>query len=77
MRSLDLRMVAAFLLFFAFGLLWSIGLGHFTPRQHGVFWPTYFMMLYTVAGLWFGRTFVVIRLGITALIRGGLWMRWS
>jgi hypothetical protein len=66
-HSFDLRMVAAFLLFFAFGILWSIGLGHFTPRQLGVFWPTYFMMVYTVVGLWVGAAFVAIGLGITAL----------
>jgi hypothetical protein len=66
-HSFDLRMAAAFLLFFAFGILWSIGIGHFTPRQLGVFWPTYFMMVYTVAGLWVGPAFVAIGLGITAL----------
>jgi hypothetical protein len=66
-RRFDLRMVAAFVLFFAFGILWSIGLGHFTSRQLGVFWPTYFMMIYTVVGLWFGWAFMAIGLGITAL----------
>jgi len=66
-HSFDLRMVAAFLLFFAFGILWSIGLGHFTPRQLGVFWPTYFMMVYTLVGLWVGPAFVAIGVGITAL----------
>jgi hypothetical protein len=63
----DLRVVAAFLLFFAFGVLWSIVLGHFMPRQLGVFWPTYFMMVYTIVGLWIGPAFVAIGLGITAL----------
>jgi hypothetical protein len=67
LRNFDLRAVAAFLLFFAFGILWSIGLGHFTPRQLGVFWPTYFMMVYTVVGLWVGSAFVAIGLGITTL----------
>jgi hypothetical protein len=66
-RSFDLRTVAAFVLFFAFGILWSIGLGHFTSRQLGVFWPTYFMMVYTVVGLWVGPAFVAIGLGITVL----------
>ena len=66
-RSFDLRMVTAFVLFFAFGLFWSIGLGHFTPRQLGVFWPTYFMMVYSIVGLWIGPAFVVIGVGITAL----------
>jgi hypothetical protein len=32
-----------------------------------VFWPTYFMMVYTIAGLWVGWAFVAIGLGITAL----------
>jgi hypothetical protein len=66
-HSFDLRMVAAYVLFFAFGALWSIGLGHFTPRQLGVFWPTYFMMVYTIVGLWIGPAFVAIGLGITGL----------
>ena len=42
------------LLFFAFGSLWQRRLGHFTPRQIGAFWPIYFMLLYTIAGLWVG-----------------------
>jgi len=65
--SFDLRGVAAFVLFFAFGMLWSVGLGHFTPRQLDVFWPTYSMMVYTIVGLWIGPAFVAIGLGITAL----------
>jgi hypothetical protein len=65
--NFDFRMAGAFALFFAFGILWSIGLAHFTPRQLGVFWPTYFMMVYAIAGLWVGPAFVAIGLGITAL----------
>ena len=42
-------------------------LGHFTPRQIGTFWPIYFMLFYTIAGLWFGRAYVVIGVSITAL----------
>ena len=60
-RSLSGRVLAAFVLFFAFGLLWSIGIVQFTPRQIGAFWPIYFMLVYTVAGLWFGTAFVVDR----------------
>jgi hypothetical protein len=71
MRSFDLRSVAALALFFGFGILWSIGLGHFTPRQLGVFWPTYSMMVYTIVGLWVGWAFVAIGLGITALTLTG------
>src|SRR6202047_3343814 len=66
-RHFDFRVVAAIVLFFAFGILWSIALGHFTPRQLGAFWPTYFMMIYTIVGLWVGSAFVAIGLGITAL----------
>jgi hypothetical protein len=66
-RGFDLRTIATFVLFFAFGILWSIVLGHFTPRQLGVFWPTYFMMIYTIVGLWVGAAFVAIGLGITVL----------
>jgi hypothetical protein len=65
--SFDSKMAAAFALFFAFGILWSIGLAHFTPRQLSVFWPTYCMMVYTIAGLWIGPAFVAIGLGITVL----------
>ena len=65
-RTFDLRMLAAFLLFIAFGMFCS-WLGHFTPRQLGAFWPIYFMLVYIIAGLWFGYAFVAIGLGIAAL----------
>jgi hypothetical protein len=65
-RTYDARAFIAFLLLVAFGLFvcWS---GHFTPRLLGTFWPIYFMLFYTIAGLWFGSAFVAIGLGITAL----------
>jgi hypothetical protein len=66
-RTLDSRMLVAFLLFIMFGIFVSVWLGHFTPRQLGAFWPIYFMMVYTIAGLWVGYAFVAIGLGITAL----------
>jgi hypothetical protein len=66
-RTFDVRMLVAFLLFFAFGFLCTSVLGHFTPRQMGAFWPIYFMLLYIIAGLWIGQAFVVIGLGISAL----------
>ncbi len=65
-RTFDLRMLAAFVLFVAFGIFCS-WLGHFAPRQLGTFWPVYFMLVYTIAGLWAGYAFVAIGLGITAL----------
>jgi hypothetical protein len=66
-RTFDLRMLAAYLMFFAFGFLWTVGLVHLPPRLLGVFWPTYFMLAYAIAGLWFGIAFVVIGLAIAAL----------
>lgn len=66
-RGFDLRMFAAFLLFVLFGVFVSIWLGHFSPRQIGTFWPIYFMLFYTIAGLWVGRAFVAIGLSIIVL----------
>jgi len=66
-RSFNIRMLVAFLLFIAFGIFVSVWLGHFTPRQMGTFWPIYFMLFYTIAGLWAGWMFAAIGLGIIAL----------
>ena len=63
-RTFDIRMLVALLLFIAFGIFSSRWLGHFAPRQQGTFW---FMLFYTIAGLWVGYAFVVIGLGVTAL----------
>jgi hypothetical protein len=65
-HTFDIRMLTAFLLFIAFGIF-CCWLGHFTPRQLGTFWPIYFMLVYTIAGLWVGQAFVAIGLGIIAL----------
>jgi hypothetical protein len=70
-RTFDVRMLIALLLFFGFGFLCTIVLGQFTPRQMGAFWPIYFMMLYIIAGLWFGLAFVAIGFGISALALTG------
>ena len=66
-RSFDLRMLLAFLLFFAFGFFCVDVLGHFAPRQTGTFWPIYFMLMYCMVGLWFGYAFIAIGLVIAAL----------
>ena|ERR1700737_3864703 len=66
-RTFDLRVLAAIALFVAFGLFCSVGLGHFTGRQMGAFWPIYIMLVYSIVGLWAGRAFVVIGLSVTAL----------
>lgn len=65
--TFDVRMLIAFLLFIAFGIFVSVWLGHFTARQMGTFWPIYFMMAYTIAGLWAGRMFAAMGLSIIAL----------
>jgi hypothetical protein len=65
-RTFDIRMASAFLLFIAFGIF-SSWLGHFTPRQLGTFWPIYFMLIYTIAGLWVGQAFVAIGASIIVL----------
>jgi hypothetical protein len=66
-RRFDVRVLLAFLLYFGFGYFFGSVLGQFSPRQLGTFWPLYAMLVYTVAGLWFGYAFVVIGLGISAL----------
>ena len=82
-RSFDWRVATTFLLFFAFGLFCSLVLGHFGPREMGAFWPIYFMLFYCIAGMWFGRAFVAIGLGVTVLtligyffIGGGTFLLW-
>jgi hypothetical protein len=65
-RTFDGRTLVAVLLFVAFGFF-IVWLGRFTPRQIGTFWPVYYMMVYTIVGLWVGYAFVAIGLGITAL----------
>ncbi|WP_027575882.1 hypothetical protein [Bradyrhizobium sp. WSM1743] len=65
--AFDIRLVLVFVLFFAFGYICTSVLGHFGPRELGAFWPIYFMLFYTLAGLWFGHAFIAIGLGITAL----------
>ena len=73
-RSFDARVLMALLLFFAFGYFATCVLVPFTPRQLGTFWPIYFMLVYTIAGLWFGFAFVVIGLAVTALTLVGYFL---
>ena len=73
-RTFDIRVFVAFVLFVAFGIFCSAVLGHLTPRQMGTFWPIYFMLVYTIAGLWAGQAFVAIGLGIIALTLVGYFL---
>jgi hypothetical protein len=66
-RTFDVRTLVVFVLFFAFGYFCTNVLGQFTARQQGTFWPLYFMLFYTIFGLWFGNAFIAIGVGITAL----------
>jgi uncharacterized membrane protein YeaQ/YmgE (transglycosylase-associated protein family) len=65
-RTFDTRMLLSFVLYLAFGFFTN-WLGHFTPRQMGTFWPIYFMMIYSIAGVWVGPAFTAIGLSLTAL----------
>jgi hypothetical protein len=65
-RTFGLKLFLAFVIFFAFGVFCNV-LGHFGPRQISTFWPIYFMMMYSIAGLWFGYAFIAIGLAVAAL----------
>jgi hypothetical protein len=82
-HTFDLRVLAAYLLFYAFGILCSGVLGHYGPRELGAFWPIYFMLFYCIAGLWFGRAFIAMGLTIIALtligyffVEGAMFLLW-
>jgi hypothetical protein len=82
-RAFDFRVLAAFLLFYAFGILCSGVLGQYGPREMGAFWPVYFMLFYCMAGLWFGGAFLAIGLTIIVLtligyffVAGGAFLLW-
>jgi hypothetical protein len=66
-QTFDFRVLAAFLLFYGFGVLCCVVLGHFGPREMGAFWTIYFMLFYCLAGLWFGRAFIAMGLSIVVL----------
>lgn len=66
-RTFDWRVVVALGLFFGFGLFWAVGIARLPPRELNAFWSTYFMLAYSIVGLWLGTGFLVIGAGITAL----------
>ena len=73
-RRMPWSFLAAFAVFVAFGLLWSVGFGRFGPRELDAFWPTLFLFGYALAGLWFGAAFTALGLGLSALVLVGyLW----
>jgi hypothetical protein len=66
-KSFDWRLFSAFAFFFGFGLLCTLALGDFTPRQLSAFWPIYFMLPFVIIGLWAARAFVIIGAGVAGL----------
>jgi hypothetical protein len=70
-ERLGASFLAAFALFVAFGLVWSLLIGHFRARELDVFWPTLFLFGYALAGLLFGRAFTAIGVGLSAVIVAG------
>jgi hypothetical protein len=69
-RTFDLKFLYAFAMIIVFGVFCCI-LGHFGPRQLSTFWSIYFMLFYSIAGLWFGYAFIVIGLAVSALTSVG------
>jgi hypothetical protein len=67
-QRVGIRILLAFLMIFAFGILSTCVLGHFGPREMATFWPIYSMLFYCIAGLWFGYAFLALGLGISALV---------
>jgi hypothetical protein len=66
-RPFDWRALTALLLLFAFGLFWAVGIARLPGRELNAFWATYFMLAYSIIGLWFGVGFLVIGVAITTL----------
>lgn len=73
-RTFDPKFLLAFVMIIVFGIF-SCVLGHFGPRQLSTFWPIYFMLMYSIAGLWFGYAFIAIGLAVSALtLVGYFWL---
>jgi hypothetical protein len=69
-RTFDLKFLNAVAMIIIFGVFCCI-FGHFGPRQLSTFWPIYFMLFYSIAGLWFGYAFIVIGFAVSALTAVG------
>jgi len=78
----DWRLIWALALLAAFGSIWSYLLGPVAPpRLMYAFQPTLYLLGIILAGLWLGRSFVVLGLiGIALIAIGPLqpepWLRW-
>ena len=56
----------------AFAIVWAVILYPFNLRHFGVYVGTVFMFAYVAGGLWFGRFFVWLGAGVTALAVAGV-----
>ena len=65
-RTFDLKFLYAVAMIIVFGVFCGV-FGHFGPRQLSTFWPIYFALFYSIAGLWFGYAFIAIGLAVTVL----------
>jgi len=67
-RPADYRWVWGQLAVVAFGMLWTGFFMDATPRQLSALWPSFFMFWMVIFGIFFGRFYVILGLGVTALI---------
>ena len=55
-----------------FGAAWAVILHPFNTRHFGAYIASLFMFAYVAGGLWFGRFFIWLGVGVTALILVGV-----
>jgi hypothetical protein len=74
-ESRDRRRIFWFFAILAlFGAVWAVILHPFNARHLGAYIGTVFMFAYVAGGLWFGRFFVMLGLGVTAVALIGVLM---
>jgi hypothetical protein len=61
------RVLLGACMFIGFGILTTNVIGQFAPRQLSVFWPVYYMIGYSIVGLFIGDVLVAIGLVISGL----------
>jgi hypothetical protein len=58
----------------AFAVVWAMILHPFNHRHLGAYIATVFMFAYVAGGIWFGRFFIGLGLGVTAIALAGVWL---
>jgi hypothetical protein len=66
-RPVDHRWMWGQIAVVAFGFLWTGLFTDLAPRQLVAIWPTFFMFWMVIFGIFFGRFYVVLGLGVTVL----------